>query len=305
MRDAPRVEIVFLPFAARVNGRWGLGNGWCGRYAQRVSDRGLVYGGLRLHYEEFDVDDDASLNAEISERTRWRLYRTFKLRPEQYTVTHEWSGIMGFTPDEEPMVGRIPEVCVVFFFCFHATGMPVVQVRGGDSSASMMLLLLCVQPTALALCVPLTRKWTDHFMTCGFSGQGVIKGFAAGRMIAALLCADMDINEPSTSEEPAGAAADSPTAAAKKQDEEKRHEKAADDDEEDDDEEDEDELVIDPDVIPLHWKPGRLFMAKRQTKEGTKQAPDVGKRTVRLAKLKSRRKRGDSEGGRQKVGGGA
>ena len=71
-----------------------------------------MYGGLRLNLEERGIEDDSQVNPDLSDRMRWRLFRTLNLSPTQYTVTHEWTGIMGFTPDEEPIVGHIPGVCL-------------------------------------------------------------------------------------------------------------------------------------------------------------------------------------------------
>ena len=70
-------------------------------------DGGLIFGGARLNCEEWDQENDCELNLDISKRLRRRLRQTLKLKPEDYIVTHEWTGRMGFTPDEYPIMGLV------------------------------------------------------------------------------------------------------------------------------------------------------------------------------------------------------
>jgi glycine/D-amino acid oxidase-like deaminating enzyme len=76
-------------------------------YVVPSADGGLVFGGMRQFVRGGDEDtlDDAILNPETSSLLRWGLQRYFRLSEKDYAVTNEWTGIMGFTPDDKPYVG--------------------------------------------------------------------------------------------------------------------------------------------------------------------------------------------------------
>lgn len=63
----------------------------------------VIVGGGRLNGEE-ETEEGI-----VSERVRRRLVRRLELhlnlKPGEYRITHEWTGMMGFTPDELPMAG--------------------------------------------------------------------------------------------------------------------------------------------------------------------------------------------------------
>ena len=72
---------------------------------------------------EHGVMDDTTLNPHVSAALRDGVGQHFALQPHQWRVTHEWTGIMGFTPDEQPLVGRLHGNC----YC--AVGFRLVEVR--------------------------------------------------------------------------------------------------------------------------------------------------------------------------------
>ena len=61
--------------------------------------------------EEFGITDDSSLNPALSSYLRDRTKRSFEDangKTEEWKVRKEWTGIMGFTGDEMPFIGRVP-----------------------------------------------------------------------------------------------------------------------------------------------------------------------------------------------------
>ncbi len=79
-------------------------------YCTQRPDGRIVLGGMRWRSPTLEVncDDDGSLNPEVSAGLRGFLPRYFPaLREVQ--VEQEWAGIMAFTPDYNPLVGRLPE----------------------------------------------------------------------------------------------------------------------------------------------------------------------------------------------------
>jgi glycine/D-amino acid oxidase-like deaminating enzyme len=60
--------------------------------------------------EKFIVDDSVVV-PEISHALRQFLNDEFpEIKGEEYKITHEWTGIMGWTPDELPLVGCLSEL---------------------------------------------------------------------------------------------------------------------------------------------------------------------------------------------------
>eukprot|EP00029_Vermamoeba_vermiformis_P005582 TRINITY_DN1980_c0_g2_i5.p1 TRINITY_DN1980_c0_g2~~TRINITY_DN1980_c0_g2_i5.p1 ORF type:complete len:439 (-),score=41.66 TRINITY_DN1980_c0_g2_i5:524-1840(-) len=78
---------------------------------QRGSDGRIILGGMRWKSpmptkKEKYIIDDAVLVPEISAALREFLSNEFpKINSEPYEIAYEWTGIMGWTPDELPLVG--------------------------------------------------------------------------------------------------------------------------------------------------------------------------------------------------------
>ncbi len=71
-----------------------------------------------------DLTDDAVVDVKLSEMLRDELLRVLRLEPDELHVTHEWTGIMGFTHDECPFVGALPRAGRYVVGGFTGHGMP-------------------------------------------------------------------------------------------------------------------------------------------------------------------------------------
>ncbi|UNI20831.1 hypothetical protein JDV02_006881 [Purpureocillium takamizusanense] len=84
--------------------------------ARRVVDRSLVVGGHRLAApgREEGLSRDDTVNPILSQALRKSLAHTVKLLPEdqddpeKLRAAYEWTGIMGYSRDHMPWVGRVP-----------------------------------------------------------------------------------------------------------------------------------------------------------------------------------------------------
>jgi glycine/D-amino acid oxidase-like deaminating enzyme len=69
-------------------------------------DGSIVFGGARAPDAEWQQVDDGVLNAEISASLRRYVDKYFG---DDVEVVGEWTGIMAFTDDEQPIVGALPQ----------------------------------------------------------------------------------------------------------------------------------------------------------------------------------------------------
>ena len=97
-------------------------------YLAPVSDNRIVFGGCRRYAiksrGEVGVDDDSTTNPDVSTALDAFLPKYF---PGKYFKEAEWTGVMGFTPDAEPIVGRLSgNVFVIAGFSGH--GMPTAPI---------------------------------------------------------------------------------------------------------------------------------------------------------------------------------
>ncbi len=105
-------------------------------YWQQPRNRRLVLGGRR------DAGLDAEWTAEeaLTERVQDGLERLLVdlvgARPE---ITHRWAGIWGTTPDELPLVGRLPADDRVWVSCGYSGHGNVLGLACGDLVAKAML----------------------------------------------------------------------------------------------------------------------------------------------------------------------
>jgi len=69
----------------------------------------LVLGGCRNKHPKGDTAnvDDSKTEPVVSDALRSFLKNTFPELKDKLDVQHEWTGIMGFTPDSLPMIGRL------------------------------------------------------------------------------------------------------------------------------------------------------------------------------------------------------
>ncbi|PIA94294.1 hypothetical protein CB0940_08188 [Cercospora beticola] len=118
-----------------------LGDGLDDYLIQRPSDRGehLMFGGGRQHGPSIGVTDDSVVDPKTAHYLRSRLIEAFQL-PEsedgasqtyEMEATHEWSGVMGFSRDDLPWVGRIPNAAHTYISAgFTGHGMPNTWLSG-------------------------------------------------------------------------------------------------------------------------------------------------------------------------------
>lgn len=118
-----------------------LGDGLDDYLIQRPSDRGehLMFGGGRQHGPSIGVTDDSVVDSKTAHYLRSRLIEVFQL-PEsedgasqtyEMEATHEWSGIMGFSRNGLPWVGKVPETTNTFISAgFTGHGMPNTWLCG-------------------------------------------------------------------------------------------------------------------------------------------------------------------------------
>ena len=99
---------------------------------QRKPDKRIIVGGFRAIVEGKEVNqlDDSVINPQITQRfIEWfNTEKPFKQLDEPPKIEYQWTGIMGFTIDCKPIVGKLPqdERSRVFISAgFNGHGMPV------------------------------------------------------------------------------------------------------------------------------------------------------------------------------------
>ena len=98
-----------------------------------------MFGGGRTSAPSLGVTDDSLVDPETASYLKRQLVDVFEL-PErenpggkrvELTATHMWTGIMGFSRDEVPWVGPVPEKPGVFIAAgFTGHGMPNTWLSG-------------------------------------------------------------------------------------------------------------------------------------------------------------------------------
>lgn len=94
-----------------------MGDGMDDYLIQRPNEKGghLMFGGGRQHGRSIGVTDDSSIDEETGHYLRGRLVEVFNLpeggekNGEEMNATFIWTGIMGFSRDDHPWVGRVPD----------------------------------------------------------------------------------------------------------------------------------------------------------------------------------------------------
>ncbi|KXT04198.1 hypothetical protein AC578_103 [Pseudocercospora eumusae] len=119
-----------------------LGDGLDDYLIQRPNEKGghLMFGGGRQHGKSIGVTDDSFIDDETGKYLRTRLVEALNL-PEggMLEATHIWTGIMGFSRDEHPWVGKVPDMENVWIAAgFTGHGMPNTWLSG-KAVAGMVL----------------------------------------------------------------------------------------------------------------------------------------------------------------------
>ncbi len=76
------------------------------QYFRQLRDGRLVVGGWRNHSFETEASSDETPGAPVQRHLDAFVHDTLRL--PDIRVEHRWAGIMAFTPDELPLVGRLP-----------------------------------------------------------------------------------------------------------------------------------------------------------------------------------------------------
>lgn len=105
---------------------------------QRPNEKGghLMFGGGRQEGRSMGTVDDTVVDPKVSKYLKSRLVEAFNL-PEggqgktEMEATHIWTGIMGFSRDEHPWVGQVPDVPDTYIAAgFTGHGMPNTWLSG-------------------------------------------------------------------------------------------------------------------------------------------------------------------------------
>lgn len=122
-----------------------------------VSNGEMMLGGginpaTKAGIEEFGVSDDSQLNAEIDVHLSGALSAVFGRENwgavRGPSVSHMWTGIMGFSSDGHPWVGRLP---------------PSITRR------------------------PVTSAACNEWVAAGYSGEGMVHAWLCGKAVAAMM----------------------------------------------------------------------------------------------------------------------
>lgn len=86
---------------------WLANDGY--EYAIQRRDGRIILGGMRWKSptQELGIEDDATVEPVVGEGLRSFLRETFPPLRE-VAIDYEWTGIMGFTADENPLIGELP-----------------------------------------------------------------------------------------------------------------------------------------------------------------------------------------------------
>ncbi|HEU5329529.1 MAG TPA: FAD-binding oxidoreductase [Thermomicrobiales bacterium] len=116
-----------------------MGCEWGYQYFRQLPDGRFLLGGWRKQYvAEERTYNDAATTPHIQHGLEGFLQQHF---PELagVPIEHRWSGIMGFTPDGRPLVGRLPDLPQVYFAVgFSGEGMGI-GAAVAERAATFML----------------------------------------------------------------------------------------------------------------------------------------------------------------------
>jgi gamma-glutamylputrescine oxidase len=99
--------VITEPVAQLWDFGWLTNHGY--EYCLQRADGRIVLGGMRWRSpsEEWNVENDSQVEPAVSQGLRAFLPNSFEaLRHVQ--IEQEWTGIMGFSPDDNPLVGELP-----------------------------------------------------------------------------------------------------------------------------------------------------------------------------------------------------
>ncbi|KAI5292093.1 hypothetical protein KEM52_006632 [Ascosphaera acerosa] len=133
------------------------------RNTDLVEGQEMMYGGglVQSRYDGLDelgVTDDSTLNPTIAQHLSLGLNRVFtSAQGEPFVVKSMWTGIMAFSTDEMPWVGRVPE---------SATGR--------------------VTPTSIFASRPESVP-SGEWVAAGYSGEGMVQAWGCGKAVSMMI----------------------------------------------------------------------------------------------------------------------
>ncbi|MGG6242078.1 NAD(P)/FAD-dependent oxidoreductase [Nodosilinea sp. AN01ver1] len=101
-------------------------------YAIQRQDGRIIFGGMRWKSptKEIGLEDDSTLEPLVGEGLKAFLRDTFSSLKE-VAIEYEWTGIMGFTADENPLIGELPGRPGEYISAgYTGHGMPVAIAAG-------------------------------------------------------------------------------------------------------------------------------------------------------------------------------
>ena len=99
--------------------------GWGYEYfRQRQSDGRVLLGGRRALFRDVEHTDESEPTAEVQASLDDYLHRHMPFTQGR-AITHRWAGIMGFSPDDLPLVGALPgrDAFILAGFSGHGLGL--------------------------------------------------------------------------------------------------------------------------------------------------------------------------------------
>ncbi len=116
-----------------------MGCEWGYEYFRQLPDGRFVIGGWRNRFADEEVGyNDAETTPHLQAGLESFLHKYF---PELngLPIEHRWSGIMGFTADEMPLVGRLPDMKNVYFAVGFTGGGMGIGPATAERTAELML----------------------------------------------------------------------------------------------------------------------------------------------------------------------
>lgn len=101
------------------------------QYVRQLPDGRIVAGGWRRNFADVEVGYDEDVTKGVQDGIAGFLHEAWPAT-KSLVVTHRWSGIMGFSPDGLPLVGRLegrPRVHYAVGFTGHGLGYALVVTR--------------------------------------------------------------------------------------------------------------------------------------------------------------------------------
>lgn len=164
-----------------------LGDGLDDYLIQRPNETGghLMFGGGRQHGPSIGVTDDSVIDEETAKYLRTRLTEVLALPDtKELETAADWTGIMGFSRDEEPWVGPVPQ-------------REGVYVAAGYTGHGMPNTWLCGKAAAVMAKASLAGGSEEVAVQEAVHETGLPKGYllTTDRIAKAMACEDVESHD--------------------------------------------------------------------------------------------------------------